>query len=233
MVQISGLSEYDPLDLFSGTKERMHKAIKALYTNPQNIFRVFLNGTLIVGALGGSTKSTNDGICDAFEDALKSIINADDGLRTPSFLQLVAETVSHSGVLDKLLQVQKLDSYDIEGVIHAYYNIISQPCKICKELDGDKVSQYTSMHSLTLEESLEIVKNYVIAATAKDCSLMICIRPKGEEDSGASYASVKLQSTNQVFDYKVNDPSPQCIIQHLLFISVIQLLISIFAGTFC
>ncbi|KAK0576442.1 hypothetical protein LWI29_017570 [Acer saccharum] len=202
---ISGLSEYDPLDLFSGSKERICKAIKALYTTPQNNFRVFLNGSLIFGGLGGGTSSTSVVTGKAFEDALKCIIQADDGLRTNSFIQLVAETVYHAGVLDRLLQVQKLDSFDIEAVIHAYYNVISQPCQICKELDEDKVSQFcTSLHSISLDESLKIVKNYLIAATAKDCSLMICFRPRGDEVSGASYNSVHLESTNQVFDYKAS-----------------------------
>ncbi|TXG52187.1 hypothetical protein EZV62_021356 [Acer yangbiense] len=204
-IKISGLSEYDPLDLFSGSKERICKAIKALYNTPQNNFRVFLNGSLIFGGLGGGTSSTSVVTGKAFEDALKCIIQADDGLRTNSFIQLVAETVYHAGVLDRLLQVQKLDSFDIEAVIHAYYNVISQPCKICKELDEDKVSQLcTSLHSISLDESLKIVKNYLIAATAKDCSLMICFRPRGDEVSGASYNSVHLESTNQVFDYKAS-----------------------------
>ncbi|KAL5778047.1 hypothetical protein ACOSP7_010973 [Xanthoceras sorbifolium] len=201
--QISELSEYDPLDLFSGSKERIYKAIKALYTTPQNNFRVFLNGSLIFGGLGGGTSSTSVVIGKALEDALKCVIQADDGLRTNIFIQLVAETVYHAGVLDQLLEVQKLDSFDIEGAIHAYYNVISQSCKICKELDEDKVSQLcTSLHSIPLDESLKIVKNYLTAATAKDCSLMICLRPKGHEVSGASYNSVHLESTNQVFNYK-------------------------------
>ncbi|KAJ0087309.1 hypothetical protein Patl1_09189 [Pistacia atlantica] len=202
--EISELSDYDPLDLFSGSKERMSKAIKALYTTPQNNFRVFLNGSLILGGLGGTTGSTNFAIEEAFEDALKCVIQADDGQRTNSFIQLVSEAAYHSGILDRLLEAQKLDYCDIEGAIHAYYNIISQPCKACKNLDEQKVShQYTSWHSIPLDESLKIVRDYLIAATAKDCSLIICFRPKGDEVSGSSYNSVYLESTNQVFEYKV------------------------------
>jgi inositol-pentakisphosphate 2-kinase len=58
-LQISQQSVYDPLDLYSGSKERVHKAIKDLFTTPQNNFRVFLNGTLILGGLGGGAKSTD------------------------------------------------------------------------------------------------------------------------------------------------------------------------------
>lgn len=207
MLQISELSDYDPLDLFSGSKERMIKAIKALYVTPQNNFRVFLNGSLILGGLGGATGSTNFATEKAFEDALKCVIQADNGLRTNSFIQLVSEAVYHAGIMDRLLEAQKLDYCDIEGAIHAYYNIISQPCKACKNLDEQKVShRYSSLHCITLDESLKIVRDYLISSTAKDCSLMICFRPKGAEVSESSHNSVYLESTKQVFEYKVNAP---------------------------
>ncbi|XP_022763203.1 inositol-pentakisphosphate 2-kinase-like isoform X2 [Durio zibethinus] len=205
--EISEYSEYNPLDLFSGSRDRICKAIEALYATPQNNFRVFLNGSLVFGGLGSGTDCSTILVGEAFENALKNVIQADNGLRTTSFIQLVAETVYTSGVLDQLLEVQKLDAYDIEGAIHAYYNIISQPCMVCRELSKDKLSHlYTPLHSIPLDESLKIVKGYLIAASAKDCSLMISFRPKENDDllSRTSYSTVYLGSTNQVFEYKVH-----------------------------
>lgn len=182
----------------------MSKAIKALYATPQNNFRVFLNGSLIFGGSGGGTSFTSSKIEEAFEDALECFIQADYGLRTIDFIELVAKTVYKAGVMDRLLKVQKLDNFDIEGAIHAYYNLISQPCKVCKEVNEGKVApQCTSLHSIPLDESLKIVKDYLIAATAKDCSLMVCFRARKDEDSGSSANSIFLESTNQVFEYKV------------------------------
>ncbi|XVF63811.1 hypothetical protein PTKIN_Ptkin09bG0116600 [Pterospermum kingtungense] len=204
--EISEYSEYNPLDLFSGSRDGVCKAIKALYATPQNNFRVFLNGSLVFGGLGGGTNSTSVLVGEAFEDAIKNVIQADESLCTTSFIQLVSETVYASGVLDRLLEVQKLDTCDIEGAIHAYYNIISQPCMVCRELSKDKSShRYTSLHSIPLDESLKIVKDYLISATAKDCSLMISFRLKEDGDllSGSSHNTVYLGSTNQVFEYKV------------------------------
>lgn len=201
--QISELSKYDPLDLFSRSRERIRKAIKALYATPQNNFRVFLNGSLIYGNRGGGTKGTTFVTSEAFENALEAVIQANKGTRTTNFMQLVADAVYTSGVLDRLLEVQKLDTLDIEGAIHAYYNIMSQPCKLCDE--NGVSNRFTSLHSIPLDESLKIVKDFLIAATAKDCSIMISFRPREEENDGSSsFNSICLESTKQTFDYKVH-----------------------------
>ncbi|CAJ2675632.1 unnamed protein product [Trifolium pratense] len=202
--EISQQSVYDPLDLYSGSKERIHKAVKDLFTTPQNNFRVFLNGSLILGGLGGGAKSTDACIAKVLEDELHSVIQADDGQCTENLFTLVTEAVHKSGVLDKLVEVQKLDSIDVEGVIHAYYDSTSQQCKVCRELSEEQAKQYTSLHSVSLDESLRIVKDYLIAATAKDCSLMLCFRPRQEKESGSAYNSIYLESTKQAFDYKVH-----------------------------
>ncbi|XP_027332750.1 inositol-pentakisphosphate 2-kinase-like [Abrus precatorius] len=200
--EISQQSEYNPLDLFSGSKERIQKAIKGLFTTPQNNFRVFLNGSLILGGLGGFAKNTDVCIAEVFEDELRSVIQADDGQCTENLFTLAADAFQKSGVLDKLLEVQKLDDVDIEGAIHAYYDITSQQCMVCGELSEEQAKRYSSLHSASLDESLRIVKDYLIAATAKDCSLMLCFRPRNEEDSGSVYNNVYLESTKQAFDFK-------------------------------
>ncbi|XP_034675060.1 inositol-pentakisphosphate 2-kinase-like isoform X3 [Vitis riparia] len=201
--EIAQISEYEPLDLFSGSKEKMHKAVKSLFTTPQNNFRVFLNGSLIYGGLGGGTDSTSFMVGEAFEDVLKCVIQAEVGMRVESFLHLVSETVSKSGVLDRLLEVQKLDIFDIEGAIHAYYDIVSEPCTVCRDLGEDIAShRYTSLHSIPSDESLKIVRDYLIAATAKDCSLMISFAPRKDGNSASPYSNVYLASTDQSFDYK-------------------------------
>nr|DAA64568.1 TPA_exp: inositol-pentakisphosphate 2-kinase 452 [Ricinus communis] len=203
--ETSEVSQYDPLDIFSGSKERIQKAISDLYATPQNNFRVFLNGSLIFGGLGGGTNKTSIVIGQGFEDALKGFIQADDGLRTTSLIELVAEAIYSSQVLDRLLAVQKLDHLDIEGAIHAYYNVISQPCVVCRELDEAGLPhKYVALHSIPMDESLKIVKDFLISATAKDCSLMISFRSREDADFGSPYSNIYLQSTNQNFDYKVN-----------------------------
>lgn len=192
--------------MFSGSKERILKSVRDLYSTPQNNFRVFLNGSLVFGSLGGGKYRTNVHKDKAFEDELKSVIQVDDDMRTTCFLQLVSEAVFRSGLLDRLLEVQKLDVFDIEGAIHAYYDVLSQPCEICKELGEDKLSgRYSFLHSLPLDESLKIVREYLIAATAKDLGVMISFRTREKGDPKSQYNVIFQELTGQSFDYKVKN----------------------------
>ena len=90
-----------------------------------------------------------------FEDALKHVIMAEDGMRTEKLLELITEALFRPGLLDRLLEVQKLDAIDIEGVIHAYYDIVSQPCLVCREINGD---EFSNRYSMPLDGSLKLVK---------------------------------------------------------------------------
>ncbi|KAH9605523.1 hypothetical protein KSS87_023151 [Heliosperma pusillum] len=199
--QIYQLSEYDPLDLFSGSKKRIDKAIKSLFATPQNNLRVFLDGALIYGELGGGTDGTYFSKFESFEDQIRPFIRSESGSSTTSFVNLLVQAIVKLGVLERLLEVQKLDKYDIEGAIHAYYDVVSQPCKLCGYTGGERQTRkHCSLHSLPFDESLKIVKDYLIAATAKDCSLMISFRPREEEDPDSLYKTVYLDSVDQRFD---------------------------------
>lgn len=204
-MQISQISKYDPLDLFSGSKDRIHRAIKSLFLTPQNNFRVFLNGSLIFGGMGGAADSTNSAVAQSLHDGLKHVISAKDGMHINDFADLLTETIYKSGLLNRLLEVQKLDAIDIEGAIHAYYDIISQPCVVCQQIGGNKfTARYSSIHSMQRDEKVKLVRDYLISATAKDLSMMISFRPKGNLDQESPYRAVFLESSKQTFSYKVD-----------------------------
>lgn len=203
-MQISHISKYDPLDLFAGSKDRIQKAIKALFLTPQNNFRVFLNGTLCFGGMGGATDNTSCTSNQSFIDGLKSVISAKDGMHTEYFRDLIAETVFNSRLLDRLLEVQKLDTIDIEGVIHAYYDIVSKPCLVCKNKGAKLSTRYSTVHSMLFDEKLKVVRDYLISATAKDLSMMISFMPKRNNDLDSPHEFVFLKSSQQAFYYKVD-----------------------------
>lgn len=59
-----------------------------------------------------------------------------------------------------------------EGAVHAYYNLVFQPCIACRDLGGAKLSaRYAYFQSMSLDQSLKIAREYLIAA--KDLSLVI------------------------------------------------------------
>lgn len=197
--QVSKTSDYDPLDLFSGSKGRISTAIQSFFSTPQNNFRIFVNGSLGFGGMGGGADTVHPNETEKCLEDLSKV----SGLQLSDFTELLSEAISKSGVLDKLLAAQKLDDHDIEGAIHLYYDILSQPCLVCKNItDAELLHKYSELHSLSLDKSCKIVRDFLIAATAKDCSLMMCFRPRECETPDSEYDSVFLKSVNRTYDYK-------------------------------
>ncbi|XP_051219612.1 inositol-pentakisphosphate 2-kinase IPK1 [Lolium perenne] len=197
--QISKISDYNPLDLFSGSKERICTAIKSFFSTPQNNFRIFVDGSLHFGGMGGGADTVHPDETEKYLEDLTKV----SGLQPSDFIELLSEAIFKSGVLDKLLVTQKLDDHDIEGAIHLYYDVISQPCLVCKNItDAELLHKYSVLHSLSLDKSCKIVRDFLIAATAKDCSLMMCFRPRESETTDSEYDSVFLESVNRTYDYK-------------------------------
>lgn len=199
--EVSKTSEYDPLDLFSGSKERIHTAIKSFFSTPQNNFRIFVNGSLVFGGMGGGADKVHPNETEKCLEDLSKV----SGLQLSDFIELLSEAIYKSGVLDKLLATQKLDDHDIEGAIHLYYNITSQPCLVCKNIsDAELLRKYAVLHSLSLDKSCKIIRDFLISATAKDCSLMMSFQPRECEKTDSEYDSVFLESVNRIYDYKAN-----------------------------
>lgn len=117
-------------------------------------------------------------------------MNAEQQLWSPSF-------VLYAGVLQKLLSIQALDEHDIEGVYPLYQHVLQQ----LRAPSGDCTSAAaaTSSSSVTAEQQsgdalqpcgayiqqllnlgwpqqMRILRDYLLATTAKDCSLMIALQ---------------------------------------------------------
>lgn len=183
--QIKSVSNYSPLDLFSGSFEQIYKSIHDLFENPQNNLRVFVDGKACHTSLLNADIEVPKWA--PVDEALKSCMSCSKGGRLKALKGLVSELLFGTDALKNLLAAQKLDTYDIEGVIHAYNKIAEQHSDVfpdCTNMgnmnDADESSDHSQLidfdkniKDFDLAESRKVVRDYLIAATAKDCSLML------------------------------------------------------------
>eukprot|EP00250_Pteridium_aquilinum_P011068 c19817_g1_i1 orf=550-1965(-) len=176
--QVKVLSHYSPLDLFSENLERINQAVHCLLDNPQNNLRVFVGGTLISGS--DAEPANWQALTEAFGH--KNQADPVEALK-----ELVAQSLYETNAIRNLLAVQKLDTLDIEGAIHAYYKICHRnPIEHLHGSTFNKLDESVeheagtrsveALDGMSLVECRRIVRDYLIAATAKDCSLMLTLQ---------------------------------------------------------
>lgn len=136
--RIKQLSSYCPLDLFSGSKERILKAIKSLIFDPQNNFRVFRDGVYCYGETtsvdnfytlcsemfeSDSNDLIND-FCELIMQALLKQFSKNDCINCDETSRMLFEqdygTLPSGCILERILALQKLNRL---GVLQ-YYNIV-------------------------------------------------------------------------------------------------------------
>jgi len=101
-----------------------------------------------------------------------------------------------TGVLQKLLSIQALDAHDIEGIYPLYRHVLQQlgsqvdsPNMVHSQTLSEGVSSECGLFDLqpqkahvmsllrkTWSEQISMIRDYLLATTAKDCSLMITMQ---------------------------------------------------------
>lgn len=235
-------SRYCPLDLFSGEPQRMAAAIQALIQCPQNNFKIFCNGTLQYGEANSSYlpvlmkwfgEYSRDGSLENLSHLILSALTYD--FKIPAFLraqdqrsvehkqnripqallqraaQLLDEPTCFQStnklppgcILERILQIQKLDEI---GSDHVYHMYASQ-----KPNDYDYVSQILCDPGLIYDP----INAYLLATTAKDCSILIAFQQTSDSDSRQVVRD--LNGTAFAFNIGVSDLDPKpmsCIEKH-------------------
>ncbi|GBG76676.1 hypothetical protein CBR_g22893 [Chara braunii] len=239
---VKSVSNYDPRDLFSGDQARMMTAMRALFRNPQNNLRVFREGNQVYGAGksevqtvvqarmrkagNGNSNAPATDLCGPgmdwdLEGGLETFCPLRGSQREQALQELVVAALLETQVLDGLLRAQRLDQYDIEGVIHVFEALMCGAQQDSNVADADTECDSNSAHAgnghfpaggelgassggledevklraelerlkaLPRDECIRVVRDFLIAATAKDCSLLIsmrrvipsrCTRPQG------------------------------------------------------
>uniref|UniRef100_A0A6B2EA39 Inositol-pentakisphosphate 2-kinase n=1 Tax=Phlebotomus kandelakii TaxID=1109342 RepID=A0A6B2EA39_9DIPT len=173
---IKRVSNYCPIDLFSGDRDRMLKALRGLVETPQNNFRMWRSGQLIYGDAMDSA-----GFREALEDTM---CQGDFSKNLHNFLQLLLEAIimdytgenvptgSHSllppgSILKQILDVQ----------LFARDNLSITDESLDEEQSFGNVEKILTMRRQNESEDwlslLDGVAKYFLGATALDCSLMM------------------------------------------------------------
>lgn len=204
--QVKVLSQYSPLDFFSENLARIKQAVGSLFETPQNNLRVFVGGSIIDTLTSDSNPDSANG--QNLREALKRCMSCEDESDPVEVVkELVAQSLYDTNVLRNLLAAQKLDTLDIEGAIHAYRKVTHSKAidgNMSSKLDKSKNQSADFLDGMSLSECRELVRNYLIAATAKDCSLMLTFQQV--PDSGIENANKLISSskTRNPFRLKIN-----------------------------
>jgi inositol-pentakisphosphate 2-kinase len=117
------LSDYDPIDLFSSNKSRIHKAISNLLACPQNNLRIWYNDSLLVGH--SVCKEESDILLHEIESLFASSHSESPRCIFESFIKdILLSILSHENLLPRLLRLQELDVLDTDGAIHVYERLV-------------------------------------------------------------------------------------------------------------
>lgn len=166
---ISSRSAYDPPDLFSNQKERMVRALISLFDNPQNNLSVFRGGH----------RCPLDDVCGLCKSIVQTMLPSDTvaSCAKEALSIILAEILLQENVLQNILHMQNTCQYDVQAVEKLVYRLVSPDVE---SKAGEPSSALERLLNFGEEKIMDILADYCIAATAKDCSLMISFCASGD-----------------------------------------------------
>ncbi|TKR72540.1 hypothetical protein L596_019972 [Steinernema carpocapsae] len=166
--------DFCPLDLFSGDLTRMRKAVLSLLEVPHRNLRLFVNGVVIHSDEGQLSLSD-------LERVLFPMNRADISVLVDTICHVLAGKNSNKGsfvvqeesILATLLETQLIDTVGIVTA-HQYYG--SLPVNVRKDVEKHHLDASKGLCFLQNTDRRSLLERYLLAATMKDCSLMLSLR---------------------------------------------------------
>jgi len=187
--EIERISEYDPVDLFSGKEQRVLKAMKALLADPQNNLVTFIDGEHVNAEEAFNTVPMHE---------LTGVILSSDILRKIASVQcwaggkcanwtkdLMDSVEQHGGSIDldtPALVASIIPSAGHEGAMRQH------------ERDGKQLVEWNARHyrsdsllaSDVGQQAHNYIRRFLLGRTAMDVSVMITfVKPEGKPDVDA------------------------------------------------
>lgn len=167
--QTEEISQYCPMDMFSGHVKRMNYAIRSLLKSPQNNLRIFKNGQIIYGEnRGESTRILSEIFKKPIEESLSE------------FCELIIKALltNLSTKMDEIIEYSEVDIWPTSLIKNCDFTPSKLPpgCVLDRILRIQKLDQwgsqeiYKKVRNNTVNKELN---EYLMAAVAKDLSLMI------------------------------------------------------------
>lgn len=202
--EVQRKSGYCPLDMFSGRRERVRRAVHALLRDPQNNLKLFLDGVpfvasdhdfedaarealgsvqrfcaLVAGALLGDFEEGRDAPMDGWDASDDDRTTASGAVPPPCDFDAVP--MPRHCVLHEILTMQRMQTTGFAAV--------------CSEYDKRPPRdhpQFGHVDRLRPDDGHDAaawspVDGYLVAATARDCSVFVTFR------SGSSLTAVRVK----------------------------------------
>ncbi|KAL7471925.1 hypothetical protein ACHAXS_012240 [Conticribra weissflogii] len=122
-------SKYSPLDLFSGCRQRIYKALKELSNNMQNNFRVYCNGKQVFGEYKQPSNHESSVILGmVLRDFATNSSSSewDSSARLLDFITtILANILERENLLTNVQRVQLLDVIDGDGAVKIYQRLVN------------------------------------------------------------------------------------------------------------
>ena len=212
---VSCLSQYCPMDLYSGDPARMLAAVRALTASPQNNLRLLADGTLLAPAETGEVLESVLGSDQLLAPLLVSCLTQTPGQPAPALhpplltagpgktgkvrcSPAVSQALPQHCVLATVLRLQarsRLTDMEAEALLQSLLE------------EGRELAELQELAAGTCpaEERLLRLRDYLLAVTARDLSLILTL---AEADSPSSHC-VRVRDKWIAFQWSVVDVDPK------------------------